>query len=1014
MLGATATLLRGCNVGDTDEVSEPARVTTQASRDALARLLEGIPPAKLAAVARDTFTFLPLPARFPWTDGIAVVDQIDTLPPPEGGISPLLVYAARLAYEVDDLRSIEINRWIDATGRVSGLGEPTLRRLFQTSQPARTEPGAPPAPGRYDPNARNSDISRSEDVILSDQGVADLVRETLERSEAPRIWGGIPLRNPNFTGRETLLLTLQRSLETRSKASVLPHALHGLGGVGKTQLAVEYAYQFQDRYDLVWWIPAEQQSLVLQSLVDLGRILGLPSTEDSVQASLLVLEALSSTSRRWLLIYDNATEPEDLARLIPSSGGHVILTSRNQSWSTVWDAIEVNVFARAESIALLRKRNDAITDADADRLAHTLGDLPLALDQAASWQTATGMSATEYLALFEQHHRELLSEGKPVGYPSTIAALVALAYRGLQQTAPAVAQLLELFAVFGAEPISVDLLRRGKGAGIPAPLGTALNNPIPLGRIVRDLRKYGLAKVDGEQRIQIHRLFQLVLRDELGEEHVARVRRSVHGLLAEANPSYPDDLANRRLHAEIGPHVEPSGLLSADSEPARRVVLDQIRYLWVIGDNEGSRRLGEAAVTAWSRITGHPDVGPDGELTLIATRHLANALLSLGINERARKLAEETLAKLRGSQQFGPDHEHTVSTANLVGGCLRVAGEFQQALDLDTDTVERCQRIYGDDDLETLRNRGNLAVNLRMLSRFPQAFDLDSQIVRALEENVPEQHPQLLFAQANLARDLYGLGRYPEAMALQERILPTYRQVMPSPKHPNILWATRTLAISLRKNGRYDDALKVARENYRDCAARYGPDHQHSLAATQTYANTLRVVGQLAEARGLAVDTVERYRRIFGDKHPLSLTASINLAILRRAMNDVEGARQLDESTHAVMAEMLGPEHGYTLCAASNLANDLALTGDAAGAQRLSAETLEFSRRSRGPTHPYTLLCAVNAAFDLLAAGDTDGGRSGLASAVEELSGLLGAEHPETLDARRGKRAECDIEPPPT
>ncbi|WP_432834350.1 FxSxx-COOH system tetratricopeptide repeat protein [Dactylosporangium sp. CA-092794] len=1007
-------------------MSEPARVTTQASRDALARLLEGIPAGRLAAVAQDTFTFLPLPARFPWHDGGAVVDEIDMLPQHEPGISPLLLYAARLAYEVDDLRSIEINRWIDATGHAGGLSDARLRRLFVSSQPTRiehsqehakssAEHGATPTSGRYDPKTSNPDISASQkDVIVSGQGVADLVRETLERSEAPRIWGGIPLRNPNFTGRETLLLTLQRSLETRSKASVLPHALHGLGGVGKTQLAVEYAYQFQDRYDLVWWIPAEQQSLVLQSLVDLGRVLGVPNTEDSVQASSLVLDALNSTGRRWLLIYDNATEPDDLAHLIPSSGGHVILTSRNQTWSNVWDAIEVNVFERAESIALLRKRSDAISLDDADRLARTLGDLPLALDQAASWQAATGMSAAEYLDLFEQHHRELLSEGKPVGYPSTIAALVALAYRGLQQTAPAVAQLLELFAVFGAEPITVDLLRRGKRADIPAPLGPALNNPIPLGRMVRDLRKYGLAKVDGEQRIQVHRLFQLVLRDELGEDQVTRVRHTVHRLLAEANPGYPDEQEHRRLHAEIGPHVEPSGLVNAASELARRVVLDQIRYLWVVGDHEGSRRLGEAAVSAWSRMTGHADVGPDGELTLLVTRHLANALLSLGINERARTLAEQTLAKLRANRQFGPDHEHSLATAITVGACQRVAGEFQQALELDTDTIERYGRVYGDGDPETLKNQGNLAVNLRMLSRFSEAFDLDSEIVRTLEESVPEQHPQLLFAQANLARDLYGLGRYPEALDLQERILPTYRQVMPNPKHPNILWASRTLAISLRKNGRYDDAVKIARENYRDCAARYGQDHQHSLAATMTYANTLRVVGDLGEARGLAVDAVERYRAIFGDKHPLSLTAAINLAILRRAMNDVEGARQLDESTHSVMVGTLGLEHGYTLCAANNLANDLALAGDAAGARRLSAETLDISRRSRGPQHPYTLLCAVNAAFDLLAKGDTDSGRNELASAVDALSGVLGPGHPETLDARRGKRAECDIEPPPT
>jgi tetratricopeptide (TPR) repeat protein len=1000
-------------------VDDPARKTAEASRDALARLLADVPAARLAAVAQDAFEFLSLPAPFRWSDSATVVSHIDSLPARAAMFPPLLVYAARLAYEVDDLRSLEINRWVDAAGRSVGLSEAALRQLYVDSRPPRdADPRTPSPAERYNTSKTSiPDITapRIEETILTSQSVAtDLPRAMLERSDALRIWGGIPIRNPDFTGRESLLLALQRSLETRSKASVLPHALHGFGGVGKTQLAVEYAYRFADRYDLVWWIPAEQQSLVLQSLVDLGRQLGVPVTEDFTQASSLVIDALSSTGLRWLLVYDNANEPDDLAHLIPSTGGHVILTSRNQTWSNVWDAIEVNIFERPESVALIRKRGTGISFDDADRLAEKLGDLPLALDQAASWQSATSMPVAEYLELFDQHVRELLSEGKPATYPTTIAALVKLAFQRLQNDAPAVAQLLEMFAIFGAEPISVDLLRRGRNANISAPLGPALRDPIRLGRIVRDLRKYGLAKVDPDNRIQVHRLFQLVLSDELSSEQALQSRANVHRLLGSANPGEPDDARTHRAHAEIGPHVQPAGLIDAEFEDARRVVLDQIRYLWVIGDNEGSRRLGELAVRAWSKPTDQHDIGPDGELTLLATRHLANALLSLGINERARQLAETTLERLRKSPQFGPDHEHTLFTASGVTASQRVAGEFDQALTLDKDSVERARRVFGDEDPETLRHKGNLAVNLRMLSNFTDAYEMDTAIVRTWEETVTQQDRRLLFAQANLARDLYGLSRYADALALQQRVLPPYRQVMANPKHPEILLAARTLAIALRKTGRYGDALREARDNYRDCSARYGLDHQHSLAATMTYANTLRVSGELGEARGLATDAVARYRRTFGEKHPLSLTAVINLAIILRNLGDLQGARQLDETAHSLMVATLGAEHGYTLCAANNLANDLALAHEHAAAQRLSAETLAASRRSRGDEHHYTLLCAVNVGFDLLAIGETDSGRTELATAVGALSELLGAEHPETLDARRGRRADCDIEPPPT
>lgn len=989
------------------------RIIAAADRDALAGLLDDIPEARLAAVARDLFEFLALPARFSWSDSRAVVQHIDALPARPADIPSLIVYAARLAPEVDDLRSLGINRWVDVAGRSAGLTAATLRQLYRESRVARgldLPTDSPPATYTIKP-----DIStlRSEETLTSRSAAVDLPRVTLERSEAPRIWGGVPIRNPDFTGREALLLTLQRSLETRSKASVLPHALHGFGGVGKTQLAVEYAYRYADRYDLVWWIPAEQQSVVLQSLVDLGRRLDIPVTQEFTQASALVLDALSSTSLRWLLVYDNANEPDDLASLIPSAGGHVILTSRNQTWSNVWDALEVNVFERAESVALIRKRGTGVSYEDADRLAAKLGDLPLALDQAASWQSATGMSVTEYLELFDQHVRELLSEGKPASYPTTIAALVKLAFQGLQRTEPAVAQLLEMFAIFGAEPISVDLLRRGRHADIPAPLGAALRDPIKLRKVVRDLRKYGLAKVDPDNRIQVHRLFQLVLHDELSPAQVHERRANVHSLLGEANPGEPDESQTHAVHTEIGPHVVPAGLIAAESEDARRVVLDQIRYLWNVGDNEGSRRLGQAALEAWSQESEQPDIGPDGELTLLATRHLANALLSLGINERATRLANSAEERFRNNPRFGPDHEHTISSASTVTLAKRIGGEFAQAYELDADIVETCRRMFGPEDALTLRNRSNLAVDLRMLSRFAEASEIDEFIVDFWRKAVSEQDHRLLFAQSNLARDLYGLGRYTEALDLQRRVLPLYRQVMSNPKHPNILLAARTLAIAYRKTGNYDAAVREARENYRDCAARYGADHQNSLAATMTFANSLRVAGDLAQARGLAVDAVARYRRAFGEKHPLSLTAAINLAIILRSLGDLPEARRLDETAHPLMVAILGADHGYTLCAANGLANDLASTGDLAQARRLSADTLAASRRVRGDRHPYTLLCAVNAAFDLLGGGDAEGGRIELSAAVEALGESLGAEHPEVIDARRGIRAECDVEPPP-
>jgi hypothetical protein len=833
-------------------------------------------------------------------------------------------------------------------------------------------------------------------------------------SDPERIWGGgIPLRNPDFTGREELLLRLHQALDAKAKASVLPQALHGEGGVGKTQLAVEYAYRYAERYDIVWWISAEQQSLILQSLFDLGKHLRLPEMEDLAQVAGMVMDALAREQRRWLLVYDNADQPEDIFRLVPATGGHVLITSRNQAWAEVWDPVEVDVFNRRESLELVRKLGEGISTDDADRLADRLGDLPLALDQVASWQAATNMPVDDYLARFDELVRGYLAQGKPDSYRTTVTAFVKIALDRLRDRAPAVAELLELFAYLGAEPISTGLLWRGRKAELSAALGRALSNPLEIDRTIRQLRRHGLAKVDAHQRLQVHRLIQLVLREELHPAQARQSRANVHNLLAAANPGRPDEPETWPQHAELVPHVIPAGLIEADTEEARRVVLDQIRYLWQTGDLEGARRLGDAAVAIWRSVEGAARLGPDGELTLLATRHLATALRSLGANERARGLDEDILRRFQESPEFGPDHEHSLYAAINVGAALRLAGDFPTALRLDTATLDAHRRVYGGDDPLTLRARSNLAVNLRMLSDFAGAHRIDDELVTTWQEIVGEDDPRVLFVQANLARDLYGLGRYADARSLQEHTLPALR-ARRGARHTDVLLASRTLAVALRKTGAYTDALIRARENYRDCASRFGPNHEHALAATMTYANTLRVTGEQGEARGLAEDTVARYRQHFGPAHPLTLAASVNHAIIVRALGETTAARELDEATYAGMRDALGDAHGYTLCAATGLAIDLALAGEPDEARRLSDRTFDLSRGSRGDRHPYTLACAVNAALDRLAAGDPRAGQPLLDDALTGMRDVLGADHPEVVDAGRGLRAECDIEPPPT
>ena len=834
----------------------------------------------------------------------------------------------------------------------------------------------------------------------------------------PRPIHVLPQRNPAFTGRAELLAELATRLREGREVSVVPQALHGFGGVGKTQLAIEYAYRHLTEYPLVWWMNADSAGQVRAQLTQLAQRLGTPVEPDMKVTTALVLEALSTSPFPWLLIYDNVENPEVLTGLVPSTGvGHVIVTSRNAAaWSNRGYALEVDVFERSESIALLQRHGRGIADADADRLADKLGDLPLALEQAGNWHSATGMPVAEYLELFDANVGDLLSEGKPVDYPQTVYVFLKLAVHRLRETFPAAAELLELFAFLSPEPISVTLLRAGRGGGLSEALRRALERPIDLNRAIREIRELGLARVDERQRIQVHRLTQRVLLEELIEERLAQSRDNVQRLLTAANPGYPDEQVSWPRLEEIAPHVEAAHLIDAADETTRMVVVDQARYFYITGDYESSQRLGEIAVARWSAEAEAGRLESDDEALLLIQRHVANAYRMLGRTSEARRLNRDTFERLRRSPKFGEDHEHTLFTANGLGVDLRLEGHLSEALHADEENAIRHLRVRGSEDELTWRAQKNFAVSLRHVGRFAEAALLDEEILEKLRAAVGDGDGRTLHSVENLARDYYGLGKYRQALDLLRIAVPKYQELF-GLRHRDLLLATRTLTMALRKSGFFAEARDNARQNYHDHFTRFGPTHEHTLAAKSSYALALRSCGsppELNDARTLLREAADVYREVLSDSHPLTLSARVNLAVVLRAAGDREEAQRLDEAALLALTGQLGEQHPYALAAATNLAEDLLLSGALDRATELSWTTYQRSVEARGADHPDTLAVAVNVALNKVAGGDEAGGQTLLEQTHKALSSVLGASHPATLDALRGRRAECDIEAPPT
>ena len=240
-----------------------------------------------------------------------------------------------------------------------------------------------------------------------------------------RVWN-VPARNPGFTGRDDLLAAVRDRLAAGGRTVV--QALQGMGGVGKTQLAIEYAHRSAEDYEVAWWVNAEQAALIGDQFAALGAALGCVGA--GADAGTVRAAVLGELRRRggWLLVFDNAGNPADIGPWLPGGAGHVLITSRERAWSEVAVPVEVDVLARAESVTILRGRVAGLDAGEAGRVAAELGDLPLAIAQAAGFMAETGTPAGEYLELLADRAGTLLDQ-VPAGsaYPRSLAAVTRLA-----------------------------------------------------------------------------------------------------------------------------------------------------------------------------------------------------------------------------------------------------------------------------------------------------------------------------------------------------------------------------------------------------------------------------------------------------------------------------------------------------------------------------------------------------------------------------------------------------------
>ncbi|MFF5494483.1 FxSxx-COOH system tetratricopeptide repeat protein [Streptomyces aquilus] len=629
----------------------------------------------------------------------------------------------------------------------------------------------------------------------------------------PRV-RNLPARNAAFTGRDSMLVHLREALGSGQRVAV--QALHGRGGVGKTQLALEYAYRFASEYEAAWWITSEDPALIPDQLGQLAVRAGIAPAGTSPAAAVELLLGELGAMSRWLLVFDNAEDPDALAPFLPGGPGHVLITSRNSLWSSYAVPVDVDTLSRTESVSLLRAQGAALTDGDADDIAATLGDLPLALTQAAALLTR-GLSATDLKEELAANLVEVMKRNPPPGYPAGLAAQVRLTTTRLETDHPGAAAVLAALALLAPEPFPLTSCAGRLPEQASVLLGEAAGSRLAAVDAVEAIARYGLTRIQ-DGTVHLHRLTQDLLTGQMTGPERDQAWADAEALLAAAYPGSAEQPSSWPVWQVLLPHalaIDPTRLTTSEG---RDVVLEGCWYLMDRGQPRPAR-------------------------------------------EHLQLLYDTCL------QQLGPDHDDSLWAANHLARAYGDTQNFEPAHALTEDTLARRRRLHGDDHPATLTSANNLATRLWELGRHEEALALNEKTLEARRRVSGMEHPHTLRTATGLALELGAVGRLEEAVVLGEETLGVQRRVL-GVEHPDTLSTASNLAVRLADVGRLEEAVVLGEETLGVQRRVLGVEHPDTLSTANNLAVHLRNVGRVEEALALGEETLERRRRVLGEDHP--------------------------------------------------------------------------------------------------------------------------------------------------
>ena len=710
--------------------------------------------------------------------------------------------------------------------------------------------------------------------------------------------------------------------------------LTGMRGSGKTQLAAAVAATCEEEgWPVVAWINAASRTELVADLYELATLAGIDAPKDVSPETIIrrFLDQLrSAEAADRLFVFDNVENLDDLKDLTPEGNGirAVITTTRHLDWESLgWLPMTVGVFDRAQSIALLCQRTgDTHRDA-ADQIAEALGDLPVAITQAAATAKSGRYSLSNYLERLSNHPLESsISRLEGDDYPDAVGVALFMAYEQTLDQLRTKRPQQEKIAIS-----LLDSLSLLAASGVPTHWLLGLDDNSDA---VRDtlsfLKRSSIIQesADGDKTI-IHRLQGQVYRETYLSDRKKIIEASAHAIttLNRVNIKQVIDFEQKRQET--------------------RNLVEQIRSIT-------------------SQEYSHP-LPSDPNFTLGIATTLSFAAI-LGMPQLALALAESVAL---AADTLGPDHPHALGSRNNLANAYQDVGRLDEAITLHKQTLDARTRTLGPNHPDTLGSGDNLACAYREAGRLDEAITLHKQTLEARTHILGPNHPDTLDSRHNLAVAYRDAGRLDQAIELHQQTLKDTEGLL-GPNHPDTLTSRNNLAVAYRDAGRLDQAITLFKQTLDDRTHILGPHHPDTLGSRNNLANVYRDAGRLDQAITLYEQTLDDRTHILGPHHPDTLTSRNNLAVAYRDAGRLDQAIELHEQTLDDRTHILGPHHPDTLGSRNNLAYTYQAAGRLDEAIPLYEQTLEDSTRILGPDHHRTLISQLNLADAYRAAGRTE------------------------------------------